>query len=177
MPGRFRRPFILAVCASVLTVSALPTMAFDCTPLATLPNNGNMEMDYMGTGAVPGEFLCGFDYTGWDFHVYEFTIAGPTLQGFGLVTADDDPFSTFMPYAELLVLGDCDENACAFQWSNSSGGATSEPICLAPGTYTVIVATEGGTPDYIYGVATFSAAPCEPVTTQTDSWGTLKQLY
>lgn len=170
------RPFF-AVPLLVVSLLATPSRAFDCTPIGTLPNNGTLSMGTIGgAGSVPGESLCGTDYTGWAFHVYEFTVNDASLQVFGLVASDGDPFNGVDPYAELWVLDQCNPTACLFEFS-TGGGATSDPFCLAPGTYTIVVASPDLAPNNIYGVGTATADVCQPVSGAQQNWGTLKQRY
>ena len=173
------RPRILPVPAllacALLLISAPAALALDCTPLATLSLDGTTTGALIGDGAVPGEPACGTDYTGQDFHVYEFTLTEPTQVVFLLATGGQ-PFGSPPPDAELFVLSSCDPNACVATYAGQ-GGATSDPVCLPGGTYTLVVASPdaGGTNQF--GTAVAAVGSCDPVGNEAPSWSGLKGRF
>lgn len=63
----------------ILALSAPSATAFDGTPISTLPLDGALVFGTIGADAVPGEPICGTDYTGEDFYDHQFTLTGPSL--------------------------------------------------------------------------------------------------
>lgn len=161
--------------AALFLLLAFPARALDCTPISTLPLNGNSVADLIGANAVPGEPACGTDYTGQDFHVYEFTLTEPSLVVLFLATGGQ-PFGQPAPEAELFVLNACDPNACVATFANETG-ATSDPICMAAGTYTLVVASPDAGNNQSYGTGVGVVDTCTPVGVEDSSWGSLKTRF
>jgi hypothetical protein len=166
---------ILALALSTLfLLVSTSAFALDCTPLGVLPIAGGFTNGgYAGTGAVPGELVCGTDFTGWDFHVYEFTLTANAEQVIGM--AVNGSASSF----RLLVLKDCDTSSCFLDQSlTGAGPAIINPtVCLGPGTYNVIVASLNAPTSVVYQVGTDSLDPCDPIPNQSSTFGTLKTRF
>lgn len=157
-----------------ILVSLAPAQAFDCTPIGTLPLTPTITYGVLGQDSVPGEPVCGNDYTGESFHVWEFTLNEPTNVVWFLATGGPDLGNP--PDAELFVLANCDPNACVATFANETG-ATSDPVCIPAGTYSLVVTSSEPDPANNYGVAVAPAGPCEPVSTEDASFGTLKSRF
>lgn len=170
-----RRLGVVAVLSPLLMLSASVALAFDCTPISTIPVNGTTVGGQMGVNAVPGEPVCGTDYTGQNFYVYDFTLAQASSVVFLLATGGQ-AFGDPPPPAELFVLANCDPNACMLTYAGQ-GGATSDPICLGAGTYTLVVASPDTDTSHSYGTAVGVVDTCTPIPVDGSSWGTLKNRF
>lgn len=169
-----RRTAASTVAALLLLLAILPsgTMAFDCTPISTVPNDGTTIFGQVGVSALPGEPLCGFDYTGWQLHVYEFTLPQDALQVLFMAVGGGGSST------HLLVFNQCDPNTCVYSGAPTGSGMSliEEQVCLAAGTYTAVVASQAAV-NTVYNVATAPVDVCTPVANGEASWGTLKATY
>ena len=169
------RARIATAALGLVALFASPSVALDCTPIATLSLDGSTVADLIGANSVPGEVACGTDYTGQDFHVYEFTLSEASLVVFGLATGGQS-FGQPLPDAELFVLSNCDPSACIFTFANETG-ATSDPVCMAAGTYSLVVASPdaGGNKSYSTGVEVVDV--CAPVDADEATWSGMKARF
>lgn len=156
---------LIALCVCCLPAMAL---AFDCTPISTLTNDGNAYAALIGVDAIPGEPVCAFDYTGWSFHVVEFSIPQPALQ---IVFSASNAGGAVM---HLLLFEQCNPAACLYTGTGS--GVIEDLVCLDAGTYTMVQASPPGSSG-VYNMATASVDECTPVAAVAPSWGTLKSGY
>ena len=170
------RPLLLPSLV-LLCLLAAPSAALDCSnSLADLVNDGTAEFNQATVGAVPGETVCGVDYSGWDFHVYQLELTTAAYEAFQVATQDQN--GSF----RLIVLQNCDPMACLLDQAGGGAGpgTINAELCLQAGTYTVIVASDQVPNSVVYNVG---AAPfvyedfCGPVSGDDSSWSTVKARY
>jgi len=165
-----RTLFFLSLLALTVALIAAPTpaRAFDCTPIATTPC-GIAYYGLLNTGAVPGEPACGFDYTGWNFHVFEFTLTSPSQTVIEM-------FGPGMPVdGDLLLFDGCLGSDCIASDTNPNDGQNIM-VCLDVGTYYFVIASQS-TATTVFATGVSSCLPCDPVPTSSWDWGSLKSMF
>ncbi|MBU0742036.1 hypothetical protein KKG45_02995 [bacterium] len=169
---RIRLPLHVLALVVTVALSAAFAVALDCTPLDTFLCSGNACYNYIGIDAVPGEFACGTDYTGWDFQVFDVELTAPGLASPASYTSGFDPL---IPDNHLLLFEHCDLAQCIAS-DTSSDWMHGFSACLDTGTYTLIIASNTTAQAPIGVGMNAGCVDCDPVAGETQRWGAVKSL-
>lgn len=166
-----QRPFslLLVAAAAILALAPTAATALDCTPLADFTCAGSAHYSNLQTNAIPGEPLCGTDYTGWVFNVFTVTLAAdnqPAIQTQG-------PAVT--PVSHMLLFDGCPGGACVASDTDGVGDLLIYE-CLPAGTYTLVLASNSAANDP-FAIGTVGCTACQPVAVDEASWGAIKSIF
>ncbi len=172
---------LLAALALAIVLPA-PASALDCTPFQSWTCSQQGYFNYLD--GVPGEVICGVDYTGWTLHVVEVTVAQGGYFLFSAVTGIAFATTT---NTDIMLMDDCSAGTCVS--SVQGDGVTDLSVCLDAGTHTFVVASQTTLPTAIVNMG-FACLTCEQAeahgvvcsycgTVGNDStdWGSLKLQY
>ena len=166
----------------LLLLTPLTSSALDCTPFQTWTCDQQGYFNYID--GVPGEVLCGVDYTGWTLHVVEVNI---TVPGFYVVAGT--PGISFGVTADTAVMqmDDCSAGTCIA--SEQGSGVTMLYSCLDVGTHTFVVASDTTDPMAVVNMGLecmtcveadmveFECVHCGTVDDEESSWGSVKSQF
>lgn len=171
----------LMALAGLLCLSA-PAAAIDCTPFQSWTCSQQGYYNYLN--GIPGEVVCGVDYTGWTLHVVDVAVTQAGWVQFSATTGVG--FGTTVTTA-VMLMDDCAAGTCVS--SAQGNGVTDLGVCLDVGTHTFVVASQTTAPNAIVnmGVACLTCAQaesyglvcpyCGAVGNDGAAWGSLKLQY
>lgn len=169
---------------ALLVLLLLPTtaLALDCTPFQSWTCTQQGYFDVLD--GVPGEVVCGVDYTGWTLHVIDVTLIEAGYIAFAGISAAS---SGNIVETAILLMDDCGALTCMD--SVQGNGMMQLEACLDAGTYTFVVAsnTTASTAFMNIGLLCPSCADivaggitcvyCQPVELDGHSWGSVKSRF
>lgn len=172
------RTLILAA----LLLLPVTASALDCTPFQswTCAQQGYFDV----LDGVPGEVVCGVDYTGWTLHVVEVTV---TQAGWIRFVGTSASSSMVNVATALMLMDDCAAGTCLS--STQSSGLAELDVCLDVGTHTFVVASNTTAPGAFMNIGIscqtcaqaltfgFPCPYCDPVGDAGAAWGSLKAQY
>jgi hypothetical protein len=179
------RPTVISALFAVLALALVlpaPASALDCTPFQSWTCSQQGYFGYLN--GIPGEVICGVDYTGWTLHVVAVTVAQAGWFQFSATTGVG--FGTTVATA-VLLMDDCAAGTCVS--SAQSTSVTDLGACLDVGTYTFVVASQTTAPTAVVnmGLACLTCAQaesyglvcpyCGTVGNDSTVWGSLKLQY
>jgi hypothetical protein len=177
------RPLILALLLLLLVPAS--TLALDCTPDFNWTCASNGFFDYLV--GQPGEVICGVDYTGWTLNVVNVTVTTGGWVAMAAVSAASASPGTWVDSA-IILMDDCGAGTCVT--STQSTGVTQLNVCVEPGVHTFIIASHTTAPGAVvnFSPACFTCeqadgngfgpcAACGAVSTEPESWGSLKSRF
>ena len=171
--------FLIIFMLILLPVTA---SALDCAPFQSWTCAQQGYYDYLN--GVPGEILCGVDYTGWTLHVVEVTVTQPGFYVFGGVSASS---SWNIVDTAIMLMDDCNAGTCIS--SLQTDGVTELYACLDVGTHTFVVASNTTVATAFmnigFGCHTcveaeavgFECAHCGTVSNESSTWGSVKTRF
>lgn len=172
---------LLLAMTGLLALSA-PASALDCTPFQSWTCSQQGYYNYVN--GIPGEVICGVDYTGWTLHVVEVSVAQAGWVQFSATTGVG--FANIVTTA-VILMDDCAAGTCVS--SAQSNGVTDLGACLDVGTHTFVVASNTTAANAVLnmGIACLTCAQvdsyglvcpyCGTVSDEGAAWGSLKLQY
>ncbi len=172
------RLFVLAI---VLLLPATAA-ALDCTPFQSWTCTQQGYYDLLD--GVPGEVLCGVDYTGWTLHVVEVTVAQAGWIRFSGISASS---SGNIVDTAIMLMDDCAAGTCLA--SVQGNHMTDLDTCLDVGTHTFVVASNTTAPTAFMnigimcptcedaGVYGFECIYCGTIDSAGSTWGSVKARF
>jgi len=166
----------------ILILLPLTASALDCTPFQSWTCDQHGYNDFMN--GVPGEVICGVDYTGWTLHVVEVTV---TQAGFYALSAISISSAWNFVDTAVMLMDDCNAGTCIS--SHQTDHQTDLYTCLDVGTHTFVVAsnTTAATAGIVidFGCYTcddaeffgFECVHCGSVSNVNSTWGSVKAIY
>lgn len=178
------RHLVLATLLALTAPAVLPmtASALDCTPFQTWTCTQQGYFDLLD--GIPGEVVCGVDYTGWTLHVVQVNVTTAGWVRFSGISASAS--MTIVPTA-IMLMDDCAAGSCI---SSAQGtGMVDLDTCLDVGAHTFVVASNTTAPTAFMNIGIscqtcaqaetfgFVCPYCDAVGDDDASWGTVKSLY
>jgi len=170
--------------AIILILMLLPVAAsaLDCTPFQSWTCDQQGYYDYLD--GVPGEIICGVDYTGWTLHVVDVTVTQAGFYVFGGISAD-----AAWSYVDtaIMLMDDCNAGTCLS--SLQTDHMTELYTCLDAGTHTFVVASNTTVPTAFMNIgfgcytcedaeaSGFECVHCGTVSDESSTWGSVKSMF